>query len=194
MAIKSKKLAKKNQKEKSSSKSSQKGRGKSLKKEKPIKIETKEEKVKKSIKNQEKKTLLLFCPRCKRETDNVITGFIGQKIRRVRCEVCKSEHNYHRIQALKKRMEEERTSDLGQSKEHLTQQNYYRIWEELMLGRDPQTARKYNLKEKFFENDLIDHPVFGIGVVKRVLEDYKIEVVFKNDMKVLAHNRFLAKK
>lgn len=153
------------------------------------KVEKRESKEK-----QEKKTLLLFCPRCKRETDNVITGFIGQKIRRVRCEVCKSEHNYHRILALKKRMEEEKSIDSVEGKEQLMQQQCYRIWEDLMLGRDPNTARMYNIKEKYFENDLINHQLFGIGVVRRVLEDYKIEVVFKNSIKILAHNRFLPKK
>jgi len=153
-----------------------------------------EKKSKKTVKKQEKKTLLLFCPRCKRETDNVITGFIGQKIRRVRCEVCKSEYNYHRIQALKKRMEEEKNVEVEQGKEQQMQQYCYRMWEDLMLGRDPATARNYNIKDKYFENDLINHPVFGVGVVRYVLEDYKIEVVFKNSIKILAHNRFLSKK
>ncbi len=145
-------------------------------------------------KKQEKKTLLLFCPRCKRETENTITGFIGQKIRRVRCEVCKSEYNYHRILALKKRMDEEGTAVRDKDNEHLIQQQYYRIWEDLMLGRDPNSARQYSIKDKYFENDLLNHPVFGIGIVKSVMEDYKIEVVFKNGIKVLAHNRFLSKK
>lgn len=153
-----------------------------------------ETKAKKPTKKQEQKTLLLFCPRCKRETDNVITGFIGQKIRRVRCEVCKSEYNYHRIQALKKRMDEEKSLEYDEDRVQQMQQHYYRIWEDLMLGRDPESARVYNIKEKYFENDLINHPVFGIGVVRAILEDYKIEVVFKNGIKILAHNRFLSKK
>ncbi len=142
-------------------------------------------------KKQEKKTLLLYCPRCKRETDNVITGFIGQKIRRVRCEVCKTESNYHRILTMKKRMEGGSDSDTSESTESILQQNY-RMWEDLMLGRDPETARQYNIKDKYFENDLINHPVFGVGVVKVVKEDYKIEVVFKNGIKILAHNRFMS--
>jgi Fe2+ transport system protein B len=143
---------------------------------------------------KEQKTLLLYCPRCKRETDNTITQFIGQKIRRVRCEVCKSEHNYHRLQALKKKMEEEAAGKVEEKKESSDKQNYYRMWEELMLGRDPQTARQYNIKDKYFENDMINHPVFGIGIVKTVMEDYKIEVVFKNCIKILIHNRFLPRK
>lgn len=143
------------------------------------------------LKRQEKKTLLLYCPRCKRETDNTITGFIGQKIRRVRCEVCKSEYNYHRILAMKKRVEEGSDSGSSESSVSVSQQNYYRIWEDLMLGRDPATARAYNIKDKYFENDLINHTIFGIGVVRSVKEDYKIEVVFKNGIKILAHNRFM---
>jgi len=145
-------------------------------------------------KKKEKKTLLLYCPRCKRETDNTITGFIGQKIRRVRCEVCKTEYNYHRILALKKKMEEESSGKTEEKKDTAEKQNYYRIWEDLMLGRDPQTARQYSIKDKFFENDMINHPVFGVGIVKTVMEDYKIEVVFKNCIKILVHNRFISHK
>ncbi|MGC8927871.1 MAG: hypothetical protein ACP5QK_08090 [Myxococcota bacterium] len=158
------------------------------------KKEIKKSKTVEENQRQEKKTILLFCPRCKRETDNTITGFIGQKIRRVRCEVCKSEYNYHRILALKKRMEEESSSKPDEVKELESQQNCYRIWEDLMLGRDPSTARPYSIKDKYFENDLLNHPVFGVGVVRTVMEDYKIEVVFKTSIKILAHNRFLQKK
>jgi formate dehydrogenase maturation protein FdhE len=200
-------MATKKEKKKKSQKSSsvKKDTSKKIKKQTKKKVVTKEattvskkEPAKiqqaETQKKQEQKTILLFCPRCKRETDNTITSFIGQKIRRVRCEVCKSEYNYHRIQALKKRMEEDSSIKSSEAKEIESQQNCYRIWEDLMLGRDASTAQPYNIEDKYFENDLINHPVFGIGVVRTVMEDYKIEVVFKNCIKILAHNRFLNKK
>lgn len=58
-----------------------------------------------------------------------------------------------------------------------------------MQGRDVSKAVGYQISSLFKERDVIDHKLFGIGVVARVLDDDKIEVAFSKGMKVLVHDR-----
>jgi hypothetical protein len=57
-------------------------------------------------------------------------------------------------------------------------------WEALLAGKDLARARKYSAREKFASGEVIEHPVFGIGLVQEVRSD-KIQVAFKADVKTL---------
>ena len=59
-----------------------------------------------------------------------------------------------------------------------------------MQGRDASKAVRYQISSLFKEKEVIDHTVFGIGVVAQVLDDDKIEVLFRSKgKKVLVHDR-----
>lgn len=58
-----------------------------------------------------------------------------------------------------------------------------------MKGRDLSQPTPYEIHSLFSENEVIDHKVFGVGLVTRVATDDKIEVVFSKGKKVLAHDR-----
>lgn len=49
-------------------------------------------------------------------------------------------------------------------------------------------ARKYDIKAEFTENDVIDHPKFGVGFVVELVHAKKIEVLFQEGLKKLACN------
>ena len=59
-------------------------------------------------------------------------------------------------------------------------------WECAVEGRGPEHARRYAPKGRFAAADLIDHAKFGLGVVRRA-EATKIEVIFRDAMRTLAH-------
>ena len=61
-------------------------------------------------------------------------------------------------------------------------------WESLLAGKDMAAARKYSAKEKYAAEELIQHPIFGIGLVQEVRGD-KIQVAFKADVKTLVHGK-----
>ena len=61
-------------------------------------------------------------------------------------------------------------------------------WEALLREKDVSRARRYSAKERFSADDVLDHPVFGIGLVQEVRGD-KISVAFKADVKTLVHGK-----
>jgi hypothetical protein len=61
-----------------------------------------------------------------------------------------------------------------------------RAWAGAMEGHGPDNARRYKPSERFASGELIDHAKFGIGLVRRV-EPTKIEVVFRDATRTLAH-------
>ena len=49
-------------------------------------------------------------------------------------------------------------------------------------------VKPYNLKQKFDQGDLIDHPKFGSGTVQDLIDSNKISVNFKDKTVLLIHN------
>ena len=56
-----------------------------------------------------------------------------------------------------------------------------------MRGKDPSSARRYVLAERFNSGDVIKHPQFGLGVVRNIKDHDKIEVVFADAKRTLIH-------
>ena len=134
-----------------------------------------------------------FCPRCKAETTHVVASLMGEKIRRIKCRSCSSEHNYHRSLLLRQRLarSEEVPVARARRREEASSLSAARMFDEQMIGRNPTQAKVYLIKEKYYVEDLLTHSLFGIGLVMKIKEDEKIEVLFRSGAKVLAHNRFI---
>jgi hypothetical protein len=47
----------------------------------------------------------------------------------------------------------------------------------------------YNQYTVYLEGQAIDHPVFGLGFVRKVMGATKVEVIFEQEVKVLVMNR-----
>lgn len=62
-----------------------------------------------------------------------------------------------------------------------------RSWEKAIAGKAVTDFKAYRISLTFQEGDLIRHARFGDGFVTRVLDPRKIEVLFKEEPKVLAH-------
>jgi hypothetical protein len=119
-----------------------------------------------------------YCTRCKLELGHTILAMVGSKPARVRCNTCQGEHNYRGTSAPTPR----RASTAPREKPKVTS------WEALLANKDLSRARKYSAKEKFEPDELLNHPVFGIGLVQEVRGD-KIQVAFKADVKTLVHGK-----
>lgn len=60
------------------------------------------------------------------------------------------------------------------------------LWErEIRNAEGP--SKPYSITESFDQNDLIEHPKFGKGLVKKIMPDNKMEVLFESDLKILVH-------
>lgn len=127
------------------------------------------------------------CNSCKMDLAHTIVAMVGSEIKRVQCNTCKSQHNFN-YSRKKSGDEDEKPKTVlrPQRREVLLPIG---AWSRRLEGRDYDTAKNYSPKEKFAQNDLINHPSFGMGVVERVLDNCKIEVLFQNGLKILICNK-----
>ena len=127
------------------------------------------------------KETLSYCSKCKLTLSHIIAAMKDlDTIAKVFCKTCKATHAYKDPnKASKKKVVSHRrkTEMRSNSKD----------WEEAMkqASSDFQT---YSPKAKFVKGDLIEHPKFGQGIIEKLLDKNKIEVLFKNNRKVLIHN------
>jgi hypothetical protein len=121
-----------------------------------------------------------WCTRCKMSLGHTILAMVGARPARVRCNTCQGEHNYRGApDAPRKGSWEPRA---------VRERPAVTSWEALLAGKDVSRARKYSARERFEQDDVLQHPVFGIGFVQEVRGD-KIQVAFKADVKTLVHGR-----
>lgn len=122
-----------------------------------------------------------WCTKCKMELEHTIVAMVGNLPKRVKCNTCNSEHNYRSKPARKSN-----TGASGQKKKPLGKS--YKDYLTLLTETDRSNSREYNIKNTFKENDVIEHPKFGTGLVQSIIKSNKIEVIFKDGPRLLIHN------
>lgn len=122
----------------------------------------------------------------------VIVAMKGDQVVRVSCKTCKKDRNYRppRNQTEPGIAPAQKTSARStsgssskkESKESVPLEAYHRKLLQENLGKP---ERPYLATELFKENDVLKHPLFGPGIVIKVIPPKKIEVVFERDIKTL---------
>ena len=124
-----------------------------------------------------------FCNKCKMALAHTVLATVGDKIARVQCNTCGSQHAYRGKSAPASRSRGQGTSRAAAAPSRQTI-----TFEQLLHGRDVSTGRRYSPKETYAKDDIVDHPSFGYGIVTQVRTD-KVEVQFKSFEKTLVHGR-----
>jgi hypothetical protein len=122
------------------------------------------------------------CPKCKADTQHVVVSKYEDEIRRVQCNPCGDVHPYR-----KPRGEGEEEEPVPAVKKKAVKAKP--TWEQVMAKHAKKQPKAYQLGEYFKEMEVLSHPKFGVGFVTENIGDDKIEVTFKDDKRVLVHNR-----
>lgn len=133
------------------------------------------------------------CTRCRADRQHTIVAMIGENVVRVRCDSCQSEHRFHppasgaqssnrKTAKSKKNSSAAPVSD-RRLKTAIARNNLE--WLEAVQERSSQTAIPYSMDELFHANDLIEHPLFGLGIVQKISQSRKMEILFKEGRKIL---------
>lgn len=150
-----------------------------------------------------------WCTKCRRLVAHRIVAMVGPTPVRVECEACRSQHNYKArgpgergsVSGVSgRRASGSPTPGQGTSSHGTTGRSGPRVtraeqelrvreeqWEHAIVGKLASEFRPYGVKNTFAAGDIIRHSKFGDGVVTRVLDPTKIEVLFKEgDTRTLA--------
>ena len=129
-----------------------------------------------------------YCSRCKLDLAHVIIAVTAGQPVRVVCKTCNSEHAFRKPKrkttgVTKRASTTKKTPAAPQGP--LSSEAYH----QMLSGRDLSRSRRYTIKETFTVDDVVDHKKFGIGLVTKMLGDQKIEVTFREGIKILIHDR-----
>ncbi len=126
-----------------------------------------------------------------------IIAMVGANPKRVECSTCNSHHNFRAtIPGEKKtpgaagtraaagprapRMSAAATRALQAETDHRN------TWEKAIAGKAMSDFVNYRISNTFEQGDLVRHSKFGDGVVTRVIDIRKVEVLFKDEARTLA--------
>ncbi len=138
-----------------------------------------------------------WCTKCRLMLTHRIVAMVGPKPVRVECETCHSQHNYRerppgevapkassgspRVVTGTRAPRTSSVSKLEQERREREQS-----WERAVSGRLVSDFIKYNIKGTFQVGDLVKHSKFGDGVVTRIIDAHKVEVLFRDEPRTLA--------
>ena len=141
-----------------------------------------------------------WCTKCKLVLNHRIIAMVGPTPVRVECSTCGSHHNFRarapgekapsagsggsRTIVSSSGPRSTRASHVTRAQQALLDRE--RMWEKAIAGKALNDFKKYSVSQTFAEGDLVRHTKFGDGVVTRVLDPRKIEILFKDEPRTLA--------
>jgi len=142
-----------------------------------------------------------WCTKCKLVLNHRVIAMVGGTPVRVECSTCNSHHNYRpRAPGDKAPATSTRASSSASSssagprsarassvtKAQQAALDREKSWEKATLGKTASEFKSYRVDETFSEGELVRHKKFGDGVVTRILDARKVEILFRDEARTLA--------
>jgi hypothetical protein len=131
-----------------------------------------------------------WCTRCRLLLNHRIVSMKASKPYQVECLTCRSTHNWRPnapgTKAAAGGAERAKSSPGGRSTAKSAAARHERHWEQAIAGRGVHEFKPYTSEGSFAEGDLLRHRKFGDGVVTRVIDAKKVEVLFQDEPRTLA--------
>lgn len=133
-----------------------------------------------------------YCTRCRLLLAHTILAMVGTKIARVRCNTCGGDHAFRPAPGTTDRPSASRStsspSRAPRASRSASEEKVIISFEEQLAGKDIANAPRYSPKDTYMEDQVIQHPTFGLGLVTAVRGD-KVDIAFKAETKTLVHGR-----
>jgi hypothetical protein len=138
-----------------------------------------------------------WCTRCRLLLNHRVVSMKNGKAYQVECLTCRSQHLYRPHSP----GEKSAASPSGvrgsvapgpakaagkTSRRTLEATRQEERWEKATLGRAMVEFKPYDVSGSFQEGELVRHKKFGDGVVTRIIDGHKIEILFRDEARTLA--------
>jgi Zn ribbon nucleic-acid-binding protein len=150
-----------------------------------------------------------YCTKCRLDLTHRIIAMVGDAVKKVECKTCGSHHLYRRPKSERdarlKALESKRGADgdkpRGEKRssggEKLTaaqraERDQTNMWERAIAGQPSTAFKPYRITLTLSAGELVRHPKFGDGVVSKVIDRGKIEILFKDGPRTMAHGQQLS--
>lgn len=157
-----------------------------------------------------------YCTKCRLDLLHRIIAMVGDSVKKVECKTCGSHHLYRRPKSErdermrmlenKRAAADSKSSSSSSSKsskasgeprtaaERLTaaqraERDQTTAWEKAIAGQPTTAFKPYRITLTLAPGELVRHPKFGDGVVARVIDRGKAEILFKDGPRTMAHGQ-----
>lgn len=129
------------------------------------------------------------CSKCGLDRYHKVVTHTNETTVRLKCEVCGKTGN-HNLEVKKTSSSASKTKTHKESKKSLSAKAaaHATEYENFKNGANADNAMAYSMKVTFKESQVVQHPKFGLGLVRSVQGD-KIEVFFEDEVRFLVHGR-----
>jgi hypothetical protein len=135
-----------------------------------------------------------YCTKCKLDLGHRIIAMVGETIKKVECRTCGSHHLYRAPKSEKaaaanapKRASEPRKAAGERSSSSRADRDPTQVWEQAIAGQPATAFVPYRVTTTLGPGELVRHPKFGDGYVARVIDRSKVEILFKDGPRTMAH-------
>jgi len=134
-----------------------------------------------------------YCLKCKLVLSHVIMYKVDGVVNRVKCKTCGAEHKYRGTMPTVKKTAAVRTPGAIRAKRpvaaKVTVNDAPLKWALKNSNMTPsKPIKNYSIKEIYKVNDVINHPVFGVGFVEKTIWDKSMSVLFNDSVRLMAMN------
>jgi hypothetical protein len=126
-----------------------------------------------------------LCTRCELVLAHTVHAVVSGRPVKVECNTCHAVHRYRDPPG----KSPFRTTAGPKTARPAREKPAVVAFDELLAARGSATPQPYSPKKRFTVDDVVDHPVFGRGFVTAVRDGDKVEIAFRNDVKLLVHGR-----
>lgn len=127
------------------------------------------------------------CSKCGQDRYHRVLTHTNATTVRLKCEVCGKTGN-HNLEAKKAAATKTKSARSSTKSATAKAAHHASQYESFKNGMDANRAVPYSMKITFKEEQVVQHPKFGIGLVRSVQGD-KIEVFFEDEVRFLVHGR-----
>jgi hypothetical protein len=140
-----------------------------------------------------------YCTKCRMDLSHRVIAMVGGEPKRVKCLTCDGEHNYRKPMSERAENRPSAAKPAGGGKSPAkpratkgaaaskTERTAKLTWEKSIAGQPANAFKAYSIKAFFSEGELVRHSKFGDGVVARVIDPTKVEVLFEDGPRTMAH-------
>jgi hypothetical protein len=121
------------------------------------------------------------CTKCRKITNHIIVALEEEVPAKVKCNTCEGEHKYRPPAAAKKKAPKKTAAKKATTPKVTGQKE----WQELREQIEGAKAADYSMDSPFKVKTVMKHPVFGLGLVEKVVGPRKIEVLFEDGRKIM---------
>ena len=132
--------------------------------------------------NKVAKDVVAYCVRCKMDLAHTVVAMDGETVKKVLCNTCNKEHVYRAPKGEKAPTNKKKPVRKTRAKKIVAPDV---LWEKALEPAQNLLSKLYTIDGSFESGEKIDHKTFGLGLITKLIQPNKMEVIFKEGTKIM---------